>query len=338
MSKIRQVLVTGASGFIGSHLVEFLLKKKIRVKAFVRYSSNSDINWLNNINNLKDKNLMILHGDIRDYDSINSALDKCDAVVNLAAMISVPYSFKNPQSFVDTNVYGALNLFRACKEKKNKIKKIIQISSSEVYGNVLNLGKKILRESDVLSAESPYAASKIAADHLSLTMYKEHGLPITVARPFNTFGPRQSLRAVIPTIITQAIKSNKIIIGNLKTSRDFLFVKDNVTALYNILISNHTNGKVYNIATQHSTQILDVIDIIKSNTKKKLIIKSDKDRLRRSEVHKLLGSNKKIIKDTNWKPEFSGYSGFKKALLETYDWFKDPKNISFYKNTAKYHI
>ena len=189
-----------------------------------------------------------------------------------------------------------------------------------------------------MSAESPYAASKIAADHLSLTMHKEHGLPITVARPFNTFGPRQSLRAVIPTIITQAIKSNKIIIGNLKTSRDFLFVRDNVQALYSILTSNYTNGKVYNIATQHSTEILDVIDIIKSNTKKKLIIKTNKDRLRRSEVYKLLGSNKKITKDTNWKPEFSGYTGFKKALLETYDWFKDPKNISLYKNTSKYHI
>ena len=120
MSKIRKVLVTGASGFIGSHLVELLLKKKIKVKAFVRYSSNSDINWLNNIENIKDKNLLIIHGDIRDYDSVNNALDKCDAVVNLAAMISVPYSFKNPQSFVDTNVYGALNLFRACKEKKKR--------------------------------------------------------------------------------------------------------------------------------------------------------------------------------------------------------------------------
>lgn len=338
MAKITEVLVTGASGFIGSHLVELLLEKKIKVKAFVRYNSNSDINWLKNIRNPKHKNLMIIHGDIRDYDSIFSAINNCDAVVNLAAMISVPYSFKNPQSFIDTNVYGALNLLRACKAKKNKIKKIIQISTSEVYGNVLNQGKKILNENDVLSAESPYAASKIAADHLSLTMYKEYGLPVTVARPFNTFGPRQSQRAIIPTIITQAITSNKIIVGNIKTSRDFLFVKDNVKALYNILISKQTNGKVYNIATQYSKTISDIIDIIKKNTKKKLIIKINKDRFRNSEVQKLLGSNKKIIKDTNWKPEFSGASGFEKALLETYEWFKNPKNIYLYKNSSKYHI
>ena len=337
MSKIR-LLVTGASGFIGSHLVELLLKKKLKVKAFVKYSSSSDINWLKNIDSLKNKNLKIIYGDIRDYDSINNALDKCDAVINLAAMISVPYSFKNPQSFVDTNVYGALNLFRACKNRKKKIKKIIQISSSEVYGNILRSGKKILKESDILNAESPYAASKIAADHLSLTMFKEHDLPITIARPFNTFGPRQSLRAVIPTIITQIIKSDKIIVGNVKTSRDFLYVKDNVKALYNILNTKKTEGKVYNIATQHSTEISKVIEILKDNTKKKLIIKKNKNRFRKSEVYKLLGSNRKIIKDTNWRPEFSGSSGFKKALIETYNWFLDPNNISLYKDISKYHI
>ena len=253
-------------------------------------------------------------------------------------MISVPYSFKNPQSFIDTNVNGLLNLFRACKKKKKKIKKIIQISSSEVYGNVLSNGQKFLRESDILSAESPYAASKIAADQLSLSMYRDYGLPVTIARPFNTFGPRQSTRAVIPTIITQIIKSNIIKMGNINTSRDFLYVKDNVDALTKLLVSKNTNGEVVNISTQNSVEIKNVIKILESHLALKFIIKTNSSRMRTSEVFKLIGSNKKIKKITDWKPNYVGKNGFKKALLETYDWFNDPKNLLLYKDTSSYLI
>ena len=337
MSNIKKVLVTGASGFIGSHLVENLLIKNFKVKALVRYNSSSSINWLEQIT-LKKKNLKVVFGDIRDPDSIEDATSGCDAVINLAAMISVPYSFKNPQSFIDTNVNGLLNLFRACKKKKKKIKKIIQISSSEVYGNVLSNGQKFLRESDILSAESPYAASKIAADQLSLSMYRDYGLPVTIARPFNTFGPRQSTRAVIPTIITQIIKSNIIKMGNINTSRDFLYVKDNVDALTKLLVSKNTNGEVVNISTQNSVEIKNVIKILESHLALKFIIKTNSSRMRTSEVFKLIGSNKKIKKITDWKPNYVGKNGFKKALLETYDWFNDPKNLLLYKDTSSYLI
>ncbi len=341
MSKIRNVLVTGASGFIGSHLVENLLKKNFKVKAFVKYNSSSNINWLEHINRNNIKNLKIIFGDIRDPDSIDEATDNCDGVINLAAMISVPYSFKNPQSFIDTNIYGVLNLFRACRKKGKKIKKIIQISSSEVYGNILGLKKRILKESDILSAESPYAASKIAADQLSLSMFRDYGLPVTVARPFNTFGPRQSLRAVIPTIISQMVsknRNNQLKVGNLKTSRDFLYVKDNVEALSKLLLSKNTDGQVFNIATQNSVEIKDLIKLLERHLSKKFIIKTSSERMRTSEVFKLIGSNIKIRKKINWRPKYSGKQGFKKALVETYNWFDEPKNLSLYKNTSDYHI
>ena len=200
-----RVLVTGAAGFIGSHLCEELLKKGYKVNALVRYNSRQNKGWLENISN---KNLEIIYGDITDFDSVINAIKNCDYVFNLAASISVPYSFKNPQTFIDTNILGALNVFRASSLSKKKIKKIIQISSSEVYGNNLIKDKNILTEETITVSESPYAATKIASDNLAISMQKATGLPIVVARPFNTFGPRQSLRAVIPTLITQFISLN----------------------------------------------------------------------------------------------------------------------------------
>ncbi len=337
MPKIKKVLVTGASGFIGSHLVEKLISKNLHVKALVRYNSSSYSNWLETLN-VNKKKLTIVFGDIRDQDSVEHALKGCDAVINLAAMISVPYSFKNPQSFVDTNVYGLLNLYRSCQKKKKKIKKFIQISSSEVYGNVLSKGKKILKETDILSAESPYAASKIAADQLSLSMYREHNIPITIARPFNTFGPRQSTRAVIPTIITQILKNNKIKIGNTQTSRDFLYVKDNVDALTKLLTSKNTDGEVINISTQYSVKIIDVINLLQKYLGKKFEITQNSRRFRKSEVFNLVGSNLKIRQSIKWKPKYSGKNGFNKGLIETYNWFDNSANLSYYKNFSKYNI
>ena len=214
-----RVLVTGAAGFIGSHLCEALLEKGYKVSALVRYNSRQNKGWLENISN---KNLEVIYGDVTDFDSVMNAINNCDYVFNLAASISVPYSFKNPQTFIDTNILGALNIFRAASLSKKKIKKIIQISSSEVYGNNLVKDKNILTEETITVSESPYAATKIASDNLAISMQKANGLPIVVARPFNTFGPRQSLRAVIPTLITQFIslnnKNNSIkIIGNPKS-------------------------------------------------------------------------------------------------------------------------
>ena len=292
--------------------------------------------------NLSNKNLDVIYGDITDFDSVLSAIKDCDYVFNLAASISVPYSFKNPQTFIDTNILGALNVFRASSLSKKKIKKIIQISSSEVYGNNLIKDKNILTEETITISESPYAATKIASDNLAISMYKATGLPILVARPFNTFGPRQSLRAVIPTLITQFIsinnKNNFVKIGNLKTSRDFVYVKDTVAGLISLLKKSCKPGEVYNICTGNSFSIKSIISNLIYLTKKNPKILVSKKRLRSADVFDLRGSNKKLLKSNKWSPKYKNINGFKKALNETYDWFKKEENLKKYTNIKNYNI
>ena len=334
-----KVLVTGAGGFIGSHLCESLIKKNFKVRALVRYNSTNSQGW---IENLTHKNLEVVTGDITDFDSVNNAVSGCDYVFNLAASISVPYSFKNPQTFIDTNILGALNVFRSCLVKKNKIKKVIQISSSEVYGNNLKKNVNLLNEDTITISESPYAASKIAADNLAIAMHKSLDLPVIVARPFNTFGPRQSLRAVIPTIVSQFVKvekSNDLIkVGNLNTTRDFVYVKDTVDGLINLLKPSCKQGEIYNICTGRAHKIKNIINILKKITKKNPKIIVSKKRFRKAEVFKLIGSNKKLLLFSKWKPKYVGNSNFTLALKETYNWFKEEKNISKYSNIQKYNI
>ena len=334
-----KVLVTGAGGFIGSHLCEALLKRNFKVRALVRYNSSQNQGW---IENLSHKNLEVIMGDVTDFDSVNNAVSGCNYVFNLAASISVPYSFKNPQTFIDTNILGALNIFRASSLKKNKVKKIIQISSSEVYGNNLKKGSNILTEDTITVSESPYAASKIAADNLAISMHKATGLPIIVARPFNTFGPRQSLRAVIPTIISQFAtikKANDAIkVGNLNTSRDFVFVQDTVAGLINLLKPSCKPGEIYNICTGKDYKIKEIIQILKKITQKNPRIIVSKKRFRKAEVFKLKGSNKKLFLFSKWKPKYVNKTNFTLALKETYHWFKAEKNLSKYSNIQKYNI
>ncbi len=334
-----RILVTGAGGFIGSHLCEALLAKGFKVRAFVRYNSFQSSGWLENIFH---RNLEIVNGDITDFDSVNNAILNCDYVFNLAASISVPYSFKNPQTFIDTNILGALNIFRSSSLKKNKIKKIIQISSSEVYGNDLINNSNLLHEKTITVSESPYAASKIAADNLAISMFKATSLPVVVARPFNTFGPRQSLRAVIPTIISQFVsinkKQNQIKVGNLNTSRDFVYVNDTVTGLISLLKPKCKTGEIYNICTGKSHKIRDVIQVLKKITKYNPKIIISKKRFRKAEVFNLRGSNKKLFLSTKWKPKYVNNNGFAKALTETYAWFSEENNLSKYSNIDKYNI
>ena len=334
-----RILVTGAAGFIGSHLCEALLKKGYKIKALVRYNSRQNKGWLENISN---KNLEIIFGDVTDFDSVMHAIKNCDYVFNLAASISVPYSFKNPQTFIDTNILGALNLFRASSLNKKKIKKIIQVSSSEVYGNNLDKDKYILTEETITVSESPYAATKIASDNLAISMHKATGLPIVVARPFNTFGPRQSLRAVIPTLITQFLslnnKNKSIKIGNLKSSRDFVYVTDTVAGLIGLLKKSCKSGEVYNICTGKSFSIKNIINNLIYITKKKPKIIISKKRLRSADVFNLKGSYKKILKSNNWSPKYKNSDGFKKALNETYEWFKEETNLDKYTNIKNYNI
>ena len=334
-----KVLVTGAAGFIGSHLCEALLSKGYKVNALIRYNSRQNKGWLENFSN---KDLKIFYGDITDFDTVLSAIKDCDYVFNLAASISVPYSFKNPQTFIDTNILGALNVFRASSINKKKIKKIIQISSSEVYGNNLIKDKNILTEETITISESPYAATKIASDNLAISMYKASALPIVVARPFNTFGPRQSLRAVIPTLITQFIsiknKNNFIKIGNLKTSRDFVYVKDTVAGLISLLKKSCKPGEIYNICTGKSFSIKSIINNLILIAKKNPKILVSKKRLRSADVFDLRGSNKKLSKSNNWSPKYKNTKGFKKALHETYEWFKKDENLKKYTNIKNYNI
>jgi GDP-mannose 4,6-dehydratase len=334
---MKKILVTGAGGFIGSHLVEKLLKSNNKVKAFIKYNSSNNIGWLKYIEKKYINNLTICMGDIKDYESVENAISDCNIIYNLAAMISVQYSFKYPQSFLDTNVYGLMNLLRAANKNKKKIKKIIQVSSSEVYGNlILDKKKKYLKETDVLIAESPYAASKIAADNLTLTLYKNYGLPITIARPFNTYGPRQSMRAIIPTIIAQLVKdpTKPITLGNLDSSRDFVFVEDTVEALI-YLSKKGKNGETYNISNGKSHSIKSIIKIMSNYLNIMPIIKIDKKRLRNSDVHDLVGDNTKI-KKIGWKSNYSSQDGFKKGLIKTTKWIDQNKDLYF--DAKKYHL
>jgi NAD dependent epimerase/dehydratase len=221
---MKKILITGGSGFIGSHLVEFLLKKGFHVTVFDKYNYQNNWGWLENFKN--NKNLSVFLGDIRDYDFTNKIIKKKDAVIHLAALIGIPYSYESPLAYIRTNIEGTYNVLESCKN--NNIKNIIITSTSEVYGTAQQIP---ITENHPLSAQSPYAASKIGADQLAISFYKSFNLPITIIRPFNTFGPRQSLRAIIPTIITQLLKKKNIIkLGNLKPTRDFTYVSDTVDA------------------------------------------------------------------------------------------------------------
>ena len=248
---MKKVLITGAAGFIGSHLTEFFVKKNFKVTVFDRYNSFNSFGWLDNINLRKTKFIL---GDIRDFDSVNKAIKNQDIVIHLAALIGIPYSYISPSAYIKTNVEGTYNVLEA--SRNNKIKQVIITSTSETYGSAQTYK---ISENHPLNAQSPYAATKIAADQLAISYYKSFNTPVKIIRPFNTYGPRQSLRAVIPTIICQAIRGNIIKIGNLHTSRDLTYVQDTCSAYFSILNSSKTFGEVINVGSDNNFNILDLI-------------------------------------------------------------------------------
>ena len=317
-----KILVTGSSGFIGSHLSEYLVKRGHQVVAFDRYNSNNHYGWLEK-STYKNKIKFIL-GDIRDYDSVNKAMKGCNNIIHLAALIGIPYSYVSPTAYIKTNIEGTFNVLESAKNLK--VRQVIVTSTSEVYGTALS---KKLSENDELKAQSPYAASKIAADQLSLSYYRSFGLPVKIIRPFNTFGPRQSARAVIPTIITQALTKNKIKVGNLKTTRDFLYVEDLCTAYEKVLKSDKLLGEVVNVGVDSEISIKDLIMKISKILNKKLITVVEKKRVRpkKSEVFRLKCDCSKLKKITNWKPKYKIDQG----LIELINWLKLNKNIKKYK-------
>ncbi len=320
----KKVLVTGSEGFIGSHLVECLLKKKYHVVALVLYNSFSDIGWLKNIK--KNKRLKIVFGDLTSFDLIKNISKNCEKIFHLGAQISIPYSYKSPDAFLNNNVKGTINILQAAKI--NKVKKVIVTSTSEVYGSAIYTP---MDENHPLNAQSPYSASKISADKFSESFALSFDLPVIIVRPFNNYGPRQSTRAIIPTIIRQLLSNSKINLGNINTSRDFVFVEDTVDAIIRLSNSKYKNAEVFNICSGKSIKVSELVRLISGIVKKnsKIVIENKRIRPKKSEVNLLLGSNKKIRKKIKWKPKIS----LQKGLEKTVDWFKVDKNIKLYPST-----
>ena len=327
----KRVFVTGADGFIGSHLVEKLIQKGFSVKCLVYYNSFNTWGWLDSIDNKIKKEIEVINGDVRDFDIINKALNNCDLVFNLAALIGIPYSYNAPRSYIDTNIIGLLNLLNVCKKKD--ITKIIHTSTSEVYGNAKFIP---MTENHPLFAQSPYAASKIGADQLALSFYNSFNLPITILRPFNTFGPRQSLRAIIPTIITQILDSKykNIQLGNVKVTRDFNYITDTVDAFISSIEPKKTIGEIINIGSGSETSIEKIIKLTNKITRnnKKVIIDKQRVRPKNSELLRLCASNKKAKKLLNWKPELMGIKGFEEGLKKTIEWYQNSENLQKFKS------
>ncbi len=325
-----KILVTGACGFIGSHLVEKLVKQNHYVKAFSFYNARGSNGWLDNIDNKIIKDTNIISGDIRDHDFLNKHTKNIDIIFHLAALIGIPYSYHAVKSYIDTNATGTYNILNAAKA--NNISKTIITSTSEVYGTAQKIP---ILENHPLSAQSPYAASKIAADQLALSFYRSFKLPVTIIRPFNTFGPRQSARAIIPTIITQILQKKNIVkLGNLTPTRDFTYIEDTVDAFYNTIKANKIAGEVINIGNNFEISIKGILEIFKKDFGYNFKVRTDKKRLRTksSEVYRLLASNKKAKKILKWLPKYSAEKGFKEGLKKTINWLGQTKNLKYYKS------
>lgn len=326
---MKKILVTGSDGFIGSHLTEELVKQGFEVKAFVYYNSFNTWGWLDTLASDVMKHVEVFTGDIRDPHGIKEAMKGCDAVFHLAALIAIPFSYHSPDAYVDTNIKGTLNILQAARELETE--RILVTSTSEVYGTAQYVP---IDENHPYQGQSPYSATKIGADRLAESFYRSFQMPITIVRPFNTYGPRQSARAVIPTIIMQLLAGKEEIqLGSLTPTRDFNYVKDTAQGFISIYQSERTIGKEINIATQKEISIgqlaQELIQQINPNAK----IICDRQRLRpeKSEVNRLLGSNKKIKALTDWEPKYSLQEG----LIETIDFIKS--NLDKYK-TDIYNI
>jgi NAD dependent epimerase/dehydratase len=323
--KDKKILVTGADGFIGSHLTETLIDQGFNVRAFVYYNSFNTWGWIDTFPKEKIEKLEIFSGDIRDPQGVEKAMEGCDVVFHLAALIAIPFSYHSPDSYVDTNIKGTLNILQAAK--KLKVQKLLVTSTSEVYGTAQYTP---IDETHPYQGQSPYSATKIGADRLAESFYRSFDLPVAIVRPFNTFGPRQSARAIIPTIITQLLTgAQKISLGNLTPLRDFNYVKDVVSAFLAIAESDKTLGQEINIATNTAISMGELAQLLIDMTKSSAEITSDQTRFRpdKSEVDRLLGCNKKITALTDWKPQYD----FKTGLEETLSWFNLAYNLIKYK-------
>ncbi|XPV76210.1 MAG: NAD-dependent 4,6-dehydratase LegB [Desulfovibrio sp.] len=327
--KGKKILVTGADGFIGSHLVETLVRRGLDVRAFVYYNSFNSWGWLDHSDKEIKENLDVFAGDIRDPYGVKEAMKGCDVVLHLAALIAIPYSYHSPDTYVDTNVKGTLNIVQAARELG--VEKVVHTSTSEVYGTAMYVP---ITEDHPLQGQSPYSATKIAADQMALSFYRSFDTPVAVIRPFNTYGPRQSARAVIPTIISQiANGKRRIKLGSLHPTRDFNYVMDTVQGFISVAESDKSVGEVINVSSNYEISIGDTVKLIGEAMGADIEVETDNQRLRpeKSEVERLWGENKKALELCGWKPEYGGREGFKRGLKETADWLADPENLKGYK-------
>ncbi len=326
---MKKVLVTGADGFIGSHLAESLLEEGYEIKAFTMYNSFNTWGWLDTLAKEKLEQIEIFSGDIRDPNGVREAIKGVDTVFHLAALIAIPFSYHSPDSYVDTNIKGTLNVLQAARELGTE--RIMITSTSEVYGTAKYVP---IDEKHPFQGQSPYSATKIGADRLAESFYRSFNLPVSIVRPFNTYGPRQSARAVIPTIVSQLLAGRKEIkLGSLTPTRDFNYVKDTAAGFIAIAKSDQTIGEEINIATQREISIGELANEIIRQINPAARIVCDEQRLRpeKSEVNRLLGSNEKIKRLTQWKPSYT----FEQGIQETISWMKD--NMHHYKS-ERYNV
>jgi len=320
----RKILITGATGFIGSHLSELLVEKGIEVVAYDRYNPNNHWGWLEDSEYKND--MKVILGDVRDYDSVSKVMKECDSVFHLAALIGIPYSYISPLAYIRTNIEGTYNILEAAKTLD--LEQVLITSTSETYGTAQYVP---IDEKHPLVGQSPYSASKIAADQLAISYYKSFDLPIKLVRPFNTYGPRQSARAIIPTIISQLLNGKtEIKLGSLSPTRDLTFVEDTCSGFEEIYKSEILFGEVTNIGMNSEISIGDLADLIANLMDMDIAIESSEERVRpdKSEVERLVCDNSKLLKHTSWKSKYS----IEQGISEVIEWMKKPENLNYFKS------
>ena len=332
---MKQVLVTGADGFIGSHLTEALLRRGLKVRSFVMYNSFNSWGWLDRAPGDIRPSLDVFAGDIRDPNGVRQAMKGCDTVLHLAALIAIPYSYHSPDTYIDTNIKGTLNVLQAARDLG--VGKVVHTSTSEVYGTARSVP---ISEEHPLQGQSPYSASKIGADQLALSFHASFGTPVGIIRPFNTFGPRQSARAVIPSIIMQVLAGAKSLkLGALHPTRDFTYIDDTVAGFIAVAESARSIGQVINTGSGHEISIGDLARTLFRLMGRELPIEQETQRLRpeKSEVERLLADIRKADALVGWRPSRAGAKGFEQGLRSTIDWFSNPEHLKWYK-TDIYNI
>lgn len=330
MKKSQKILLTGADGFIGSHLVEKLVLNGHHVKALCHYNSFGYLGWLDDIDPQIASNVEIYTGDVRDVDFIDQLCEGCDIIFHLAALIAIPFSYHSPRSYLETNAIGTLNILQSAR--RHNVEKVIHTSTSEVYGTAQFVP---ITENHPLQGQSPYSASKIAADQMAYSFYTSFDTPVTIIRPFNTYGPRQSTRAIIPaTILQLASGKREISLGSLSPTRDFNYVEDTVSGFVSTISAQNIAGETINIGSNYEISIKDTVKEIANIFGAEINVVTDLQRLRpeKSEVERLWASNIKAKSLLNWQPKYSGIDGFKVGLEKTINWFSDEKNLSKYKD------